>query len=61
MATNEKKPISNEELMYQMEEMTAAFDAKHNVFVVNHDDELVSDEAIASFVTKAKDPKGPSS
>jgi len=61
MATNEKKPISNEELMRQMEEMTAAFDAKHNVLVVNHDGELESDEAIASFVMKAKDPKGPSS
>ena len=61
MPNSEKKPISNEEFMRQMEEITNAFNKKHNVLVVNHDDELESNEAVATFVPKAKDPKGPSS
>ena len=61
MPNSEKKPISNEEFMRQMEEMTNAFDKKHNVLVVNHDDEPEPDEAIATFVPKTRDPKGPPS
>ena len=49
MPNSEKKPISNEEFMRQMEEMTNAFDKKHNVLIVNHDDELEPDEAVATF------------
>jgi len=44
-----------------MEEMTNAFNAKHNVLVVNHDNELESDEAVATFVPKARDHKAQSS
>jgi hypothetical protein len=61
MPNTEKKPISNEEFMRHMEERTKAFNKKHNVLVENHDDELESDDAIATFVTKAKGPKGLSS
>jgi hypothetical protein len=61
MSTNDEKPISNEEFMRQMEERTNAFNAKHNVLVVNDDDEPDSDEAVATFAPKAKDPKAPSS
>ena len=61
MPNSEKKPISSEEFMRQMEEMTNAFDKKHNVLIVNHDDELEPDEAVATFVPKARYPNGPSS
>jgi len=61
MSTNEKKPISNEEFMRQMEEMTNAFNKKHNVLVVDNDDELEPDEVVATFVPKARDPKAQSS
>ena len=61
MSDAKKKPVSNEEFMRHVEEMTNAFNAKHNVLVVNHDDELESDKAIATFVPKARDPKAQSS
>jgi len=61
MPNTEKKPISNEEFMRHMEEKTKAFSKKHNVLVVNHDDELEPDEAVATFVPRARYPKGPSS
>lgn len=59
MPNTEKKPISNAEFMRQMEEMTNAFNKKHNVLEVNREDELELDEAIATFVPKTRDPKGP--
>lgn len=60
MPNTEKKPISNEEFMRHMEERMKAFNKKYNVLVVNHDDELEPDEAVATFVPKARYPKGPS-
>jgi len=60
MPNTERKSISNEEFMRQMEDITNAFDKKHNVLVVDHDDELEPDEGVATFVPKARYPKGPS-
>jgi hypothetical protein len=57
MPKTEKKPISNEEFMRHIEEKTNAFNAKFNVLVESSDSELDSDEAIATFLPKARDPK----
>ena len=60
MSTNEKKPTSNEEYMKHLEQKMSAFQKEFNVRDLDFDDDD-SDEAVATFVPKARDPKAQSS